>query len=109
MAEARRARGGDVGVRDPVPVRDLVPDPGPAHPASRLLTHHPGKCPTWQASGQWRGASGVVEREGTHVLRLAHPDDAAHERAAAEVAAAYKTRFRQESVMRERAHACTSF
>ena len=64
---------------------------------------------TWQASGQWRGASGVVEREGTHVLRLAHPDDAAHERAAAEVAAAYKTRFRQESVMRERAHVCTSF
>ena len=62
----------------------------------------------WNATGQWRGASGVVEREGSHVLRVTYRDEPARAAAVAEIARAYKARFRQEAVLRERAPACTS-
>jgi len=64
---------------------------------------------TWNASGQWRGKSGVVEREGSHVLNLTYRDEPAPAAAAAAVARDYKARFHQESVLRERAPACISF
>jgi len=69
----------------------------------------PDGLTTWSASGQWRGASGVVEREGSHVLRLTYRDAPAPAAAAAAIAREYKTRFRQEAVLRERAPACISF
>jgi hypothetical protein len=37
----------------------------------------PDGLTTWSASGQWRGASGTVEREGAHVLTLLRTADAA--------------------------------
>ncbi|MBI3716516.1 MAG: DUF3574 domain-containing protein [Betaproteobacteria bacterium] len=62
-----------------------------------------------QASGQWRGADGVVVREGSQVLILVHPDDASNEKAVLEIVAAYKSQFQQEAVLRVKAHACASF
>jgi hypothetical protein len=62
-----------------------------------------------EASGQWRAADGTVLREPAHVLQLVHPGDAASEKAVAEIVASYKTRFRQEAVLRVRVPACTSF
>ncbi|MGQ0557509.1 MAG: DUF3574 domain-containing protein [Nitrospiraceae bacterium] len=63
---------------------------------------------TWQASGQWRSASGEVIREPSYVLSLVHPDDPAPNKAVQEIIASYKSRFQQEAVLRVRSHTCMS-
>lgn len=63
----------------------------------------------WAASGQWRGADGQVVREDSNVLSLVHADDAAAERAVQALVADYKTRFRQEAVLRVKTPSCASF
>lgn len=63
----------------------------------------------WIAEGRWRGADGSIVRESSHVLSLAHPDDAASEAAIAAIVSAYKARFGQEAVLRVRAPACVAF
>jgi uncharacterized protein DUF3574 len=62
-----------------------------------------------EATGQWKGQSGEVERERAEVLTVLHAGDAPARRAVAEVAAEYKRRFQQEAVLRERMTACTHF
>jgi len=62
-----------------------------------------------QASGQWRGADGLIVWESTRILQLVHPDDALSEKAATEIAADYKSRFQQEAVLRVKAAVCASF
>jgi hypothetical protein len=52
------------------------------------------------ASGQWRSADGEIVREDSHVLQLLHPDDAASEQGIRELIERYKSRFRQEAVLR---------
>lgn len=64
---------------------------------------------TWTADGQWRGADGIIVKEGSHVLQLLHPRDASAEASIVAIMAAYKARFRQEAVLRVTAPACTSF
>lgn len=61
------------------------------------------------AAGQWRGASGAVERERAEVLTVLHAGDGTSRAAVAEVVAEYKRRFRQEAVLRERAATCARF
>jgi hypothetical protein len=62
-----------------------------------------------EAHGQWRGRSGVVERERTELVTVLHPPDPASQRAIEEIASEYKRRFGQEAVLRERLDACTRF
>ena len=62
-----------------------------------------------EAHGQWRGRSGLVERERTELVTLLHPADSASQRAVEEIATEYKRRFGQEAVLRERLDACTRF
>ena len=62
-----------------------------------------------EATGQWRGQSGAVEREPAEVLTVLHRGDEAADRAVEEVTAEYKRRFHQEAVLRERAPACVRF
>lgn len=62
-----------------------------------------------EASGQWKGQSGQVEREQAEVLTLLHAGDDPARRAVDEIAAEYKRRFHQEAVLRERTPACTRF
>lgn len=62
-----------------------------------------------EAQGQWRGRRGVAERERTELVTVLHPADSASQRAIEEIAAAYKRRFGQEAVLRERLAACTRF
>ncbi len=62
----------------------------------------------WQASGQWRSASGEVIREPSYVLSLLHSDDPDQEQAIRELISSYKTRFQQEAVLRVRSSACKS-
>ena len=64
---------------------------------------------TWPVAGQWRNSTGLTVREASHVLHIVHPARAADDRAITDIAAAYKTRFRQESVLRVRSTACVLF
>lgn len=61
------------------------------------------------AAGQWRGASGAVERERAEVLTLLHDGSAASRAAVTAVVEEYKYRFRQEAVLRERVRTCARF
>ncbi len=60
------------------------------------------------AQGQWRNADGGMAHEASHVLQVAHPDDARSERALVEIVDLYKARFAQEAVLRISAAACMS-
>jgi Protein of unknown function (DUF3574) len=61
------------------------------------------------ATGQWRGASGQVERERAAIVTLLHATDSTSSAAVGEVAGEYKQRFGQEAVLRERDQVCASF
>ena len=64
---------------------------------------------SWDASGQWQGSNGVIERESTHVLQIVHSGTDQNESAIREIIAEYKVRFDQEAVLRVRFNACVSF
>jgi hypothetical protein len=59
--------------------------------------------------GQWKGGSGSVEKEPSKVLELDHPDTSKADAAIAEIVAAYKVRFHQQSVMTVRHRAEVTF
>jgi hypothetical protein len=61
------------------------------------------------ATGQWRGQSGVVEQERSEIVTVFHAGDAAARQAIADVAGEYKRRFQQEAVLRERSATCARF
>jgi Protein of unknown function (DUF3574) len=61
---------------------------------------------TWQASGQWRSASGELVHEPSYVLSLVHQDDAVPNKAVQEIITSYKLRFQQEAVLRVRTTVC---
>lgn len=63
---------------------------------------------SWQASGQWRSASGQIIREPSYVLSLVHSDDPVPNNAVQEIIASYKARFQQEAVLRVKVHTCMS-
>lgn len=76
---------------------------------SEIVTpRFPEGLSAWQASGQWRSASGEVIREPSYVLSLVHPDDAVPNQAVQEIIATYKMRFQQESVLRIKSSICMS-
>ncbi len=77
--------------------------------ATDVTPRFPQGITSWQASGQWRSATGALEHESSHVLQLVHPDNADTERAVREVMDLYRKRFEQEAVLRVRLPACTSF
>ncbi|MGD0635383.1 MAG: DUF3574 domain-containing protein [Beijerinckiaceae bacterium] len=59
-------------------------------------------------AGQWRGPRGLV-REASHVLVIFHEPGAGTDQALEAIRAAYKARFRQQSVLRADSTACVSF
>lgn len=63
----------------------------------------------WQASGQWKSVDGMIARETSYVLNLVHPETEPAEAAVRAVVSAYKSRFRQEAVLRVKGYACASF
>jgi hypothetical protein len=62
-----------------------------------------------QATGQWKGQSGVVEQERSEIVTLLHAGDEVARRSVAEIAAEYKRRYQQEAVLRERTPTCARF
>jgi uncharacterized protein DUF3574 len=61
------------------------------------------------ATGQWRGQSGMVEQEPSEIVTVFHAGDVASHQAIGEVAGEYKRRFQQEAVLRERSATCARF
>ncbi len=76
--------------------------------ADSVTPRFPDGLTVWQASGQWRGASGVVELEHSRVLSLIHAGSPKDEQNLGEVISAYKARFQQEAVLRVTHRVCTS-
>jgi hypothetical protein len=74
--------------------------------AAEVTPRFPDGLTVYSTQGQWRGADGVVQREPSRVVEivLTRPSRADLEA----IVAAYRTRFRQESVLvvRDRAVAC---
>ena len=94
-----RALGGD---RAPaLPKQNL-----PASPAAPSLAAD--GFTVLDGAGQWRGPRGLV-REASHVLVIFHEPGAGTDQALEAIRAAYKARFRQQSVLRADSTACVSF
>ena len=74
--------------------------------ADTVTPRFPQGLTAWQASGQWRSASGGIVREPSYVLSLVHPAQSESETAIREIVDAYKIRFQQETVLRVRSDVC---
>jgi hypothetical protein len=72
-----------------------------------LTPRFPSGFTVIDAAGQYREASGKIIREPTKVVVILH--GGAQAPSAAEVAVAYRERFAQESVLRERGAVCVRF
>jgi Protein of unknown function (DUF3574) len=63
----------------------------------------------WQASGQWQNSGGTITQETSFIVNLVHPDDDRSENAVRSITREYKSRFKQEAVLRVKDYACVSF
>ncbi len=61
------------------------------------------------ASGHWREKSGADSAEASRVVAIVHPVDADPAQRVRHIAAVYRERFKQESVLRERSAVCAQF
>jgi hypothetical protein len=77
--------------------------------AKEITPRFPQGLTSWQASGQWLSAAGVLQRERSFVLHIVHPDSAKDEQAVQEIMRAYRKTFQQESVLRVRNTVWVSF
>lgn len=69
----------------------------------------PDGLTVFDATGQWRGKSGVLVQERSVVVTILHAPDEASTSAVREIAAEYRRRFGQEAVLRERTATCARF
>jgi hypothetical protein len=74
-----------------------------------LTPRFPAGLTVVAATGQWKGRSGLVEEEQSHIVTVFHPPTEAARRAISDVAQEYKRRFQQEAVLRERTSTCAAF
>ena len=74
-----------------------------------LTPRFPAGLTVVAATGQWKGKSGLVERERSQVVTVFHSGGEAAKRAVMEVVVEYKRRFQQEAVLRERMPTCARF
>lgn len=74
-----------------------------------LTPRFPAGLTVVDATGQWRGRSGAIEQERSHIVTVFHAGDDVSRTAIREVAQEYKRRFQQEAVLRERVPTCTAF
>lgn len=74
--------------------------------AEVVTPRFPDGLTAWPAAGQWRAADGRITREDAYVLNIVHPRDARSDEALRAIAAAYRSRFAQESVLHVRQGAC---
>ncbi|MGJ7904387.1 DUF3574 domain-containing protein [Lysobacter sp. 1R34A] len=67
--------------------------------AEVVTPRFPDGLTIYQAQGQWRGASGEIEREDSRAIDLIHADTATGRQRVVEIADEYKRRFQQEAVL----------
>jgi hypothetical protein len=77
--------------------------------ASEITPRFPEGLTAWSAAGQWRSPTGELHKEDSYVLHVVHKDEAKYDTAVREIVDLYKTRFRQEAVLRVRTASCISF
>jgi len=70
--------------------------------ADEITSRFPSGLTTWEASGQWRDAHNVIERERTHIVQIVHPSNGDAEGRIDAIIATYRKRFAQEAVFRVR-------
>ena len=70
--------------------------------ADVVTPRFPAGLSVWRTQGQWRDKAGVIEKEDGFILDLLHPDDTQSEKSVEEIMTDYKTRFKQEAVLRVR-------
>jgi hypothetical protein len=69
----------------------------------------PAGLSVWPAAGQWRGNDGRLVREDAQVLTLLHEGDGSQLAAIDAIIVEYKSRFRQEAVLRVKQAVCVAF
>jgi hypothetical protein len=77
--------------------------------ADEITPRFPEGLTSWTAAGQWRNGAGELEKESSFVLHVVHADTSQADTAILEVVNTYKSRFRQEAVLRVRSAACISY
>lgn len=77
--------------------------------ADTVTPRFPDGLSVWSASGQWRARTGEINREDSRILNIVHPGGPSQDRSFEEIVSAYKSRFRQESVLRVRSPVCAGF
>ncbi|HEY2628709.1 MAG TPA: DUF3574 domain-containing protein, partial [Usitatibacter sp.] len=69
----------------------------------------PNGFTAWQAYGQWKPDKGEIQRETSYVVSIVHPPGQSAEDRIHALIAEYKSRFKQESVLRVSTPACVAF
>ncbi len=77
--------------------------------AEVLAPAFPRGYTTLDARGHWLGDEGAPVSEASRLVVIVHARDAASEVALHTVVAAYRERFHQEAVLRERSAVCAAF
>lgn len=114
MNELSCGNGGQRAVQEMVyfgtetPSGSVTPESWAQFLRETVTPRFPDGLSVWQASGQWRLASGQIIYEPSYVLSLLHPNDATQNKVVHEIIASYKTRFQQEAVLRVTASVCAS-
>jgi hypothetical protein len=75
--------------------------------ADEVALRFPTGFTIWDATGHWKGASGLAETERTVVLMLLQTGAGEADSLVRTVARTYKQRFRQEAVLHERSVVCS--
>jgi hypothetical protein len=73
-----------------------------------VTSRFPDGLTAWDAYGQWRGTSGVIDHDRAKVLLIVHADTAAARERVQAVIARYRTMFDQQSVLWETARVCAA-
>lgn len=76
---------------------------------NEITPRFPAGLTVLEAHGQWRGRDGRIEREPSRVVEIVHADDERSRDALRALIDVYKSRYRQESVLRVRSRALACF
>ncbi len=76
---------------------------------TEVAPRFPNGLSLFEGQGQWRGASGRLIRERSRLLLIWYEPDSAADAKIEAIRAAYKKRFKQQSVMRVDGASCVSF
>src|SRR5688500_2707390 len=76
---------------------------------AEITPRFPAGLTVFDAHGQWRSRDGRIEREPSRVVEIVHADDADSRDALRALIDVYKSRYRQESVLRVRSQALACF